>query len=129
MVKTLISALLILCACVLTGCPPVPPTTQPNITNGIVTLAERFALGYAQQALNQAYTAGKVTTAQYDAAESILVQLSNDLNAGGGTLTQAQVDNLINQALVDAALIYAPIAPIGPIAAPMTPVTKAKLHK
>lgn len=108
-------AVLLLGLLIAPGCQPATATTQPSITTAIVTIAERFALGYAQQALNQAYTSGKVTRAQYDAAETILVKLPTDLNAGGGTLTQVQVDDLINKALADAAIIYIPITPIGPM--------------
>src|ERR1035437_1004595 len=87
-----------------TGCTATPSTTQPSLLTGIVTFAERVALGYSQKNLNAAYTNGTVTRAQYDAAEGILVKLSDDLAAK--TMTQAQVDDLINLALVDAAAIY-----------------------
>jgi len=105
------------------GCQPATSTTQPSIFTGFVTIAERVALGYAQKNLNAAYIAGTVTRAQYDAAEGILVKLSDDLAAG--TLTQAQVDDLVNKALADAALIYIPITPIGPIAPPAGGAAKA----
>jgi len=110
-----LSAVLLLGILIAPGC-QATSTTQPSIFTGFVTIAERVALGYAQKNLNAAYIAGTVTRAQYDAAEGILVKLSDDLAAG--TLTQAQVDELINKALADAALIYIPITPIGPIAPP-----------
>lgn len=112
--RFIVSAVLFLGMLAIPGC-PTAPTTQPSVLTGIVTLAERVALGFAQGTLNAAYASGKVTPSQYGAAEGILIKLSTDLNAGGGTLTQAQIDSLINQALVDAATIYAPITPIGPI--------------
>lgn len=106
----------------MSGCANAP--VSPIISPGTVTLVEQIALDFAQGALNGAETSGKVTPAEYSAAEAILVQLDTDLTNGQGTLTQAQVDQLINTALASVAAIYAPA--IQPLPVPVPPATVAR---
>lgn len=99
------------------GCQTTNPT--PIISPGTVTIAEQIALDFAQAALNGAEVSGKITPAEYAAAEGILVKIDSDLTTGQGMITQAQVDQLIGQALADVAVIFAPaIQPLPPAPAP-----------
>jgi hypothetical protein len=119
----------------LVGCSAVP-TTQPSpiILPAFLSGAEQFGLGVAQATINASLNNGKISQAQYDAAETLIIQANNDAKNPAG-VTQAQLDSLVEQAIAEVLALEIPIAPIPAAQAktfvpqPLTASTKALLRK
>ena len=120
----------------LTGCSAVPSTQpSPIILPPSLSGVETIALGVAQFEINAALTNNKISQAQYDAVETIIVAAYQDVQHPAG-VTQADLDALVNKAFIAVIALELPIAPIPASAQaktfvpqPLTASTKALLRK